>query len=905
MKKDYKIQAIIFQPFLKTIGFLALMVVSFTMNAQTAEKWYFGNKVVLDFNTNPPTIGAAGNHGTNAGYNVESSSTVTDSVGNLLFMATGNKIFDGATNQQATTLTTTLDAAQGNLIVPKPDNDDNIYNNTKYYSLTVDAVIQACTGVADVGTDRGARYREITITGPAGTANNIAIGAEQTAVATNVAECQVVIPHSNQRDYWWLVHLRNSNTFKVYLITSTGITHNGDVNIGPNFTSCTFVSVLKTNSCYNRIALAVGGQVSLLTFNNGTGNITNAQTWNVAGAYGLEFSPNDTYLYVMQNEVPAIQEHVYAYDVSSNVAATIFGTQRDLGATRPGVDADQKTGHLQLGPDGRIYAAQKTTNGGGHPHYIGAIENPNLPTATFNNTFITVTNTAVDVTMGLPTILRSFLVDTKPVLDLNVALVNDTIFACEDVNINFNYSFIGSVKKTVWDFGDGTIVTDPASLPLAHAYANPGVYTFKLTVTDKCDRVKILQQKVRIAGPPTGTIGCSSNNIVLTGTGTAPDPLKYAWYTAASGGTLLGTGSPLTLNYSSNPASAPASVYIQDFSSTRDFGTVGPTSMPHEYGNGSMTYIETLVPLVLESVKLQEYNDNPPCNAKNITIELRTYPGNALVKTQVVNYAVACKVANTVTLNMLIPTPGKYRLDVTAPSVKWMTYQDGFAPYTVSGIIKNNGESPIGTAKSGPFFNMKVKSYPSCTNRVQVTRNCVLPVEFISFNATKNKEGVLLQWTTATEINNNNFVIERSLDGINFEPLDQVKGAGNSSNLQNYYYSDSDALNGTVYYRILQVDFDGQYSYSTVRSVNFDNALTYSIAPNPNNGEFVIHINSGVPAEKYTVEVLSVLGVVISKEEKAISGNSIGMNLQNLAKGIYMLKVSSDDLSYINKIVIE
>lgn len=100
-----------------------------------------------------------------------------------------------------------------------------------------------------------------------------------------------------------------------------------------------------------------------------------------------------------------------------------------------------------------------------------------------------------------------------------------------------------------------------------------------------------------------------------------------------------------------------------------------------------------------------------------------------------------------------------------------------------------------------------------------------LPVEFSEFNATYNENTncVDLNWTTLSEINNNYFVVEKSIDGINFEEINKINSYGNSNLIQTYNTNDCDITTEFIYYRIKQVDIDEKFTYSNIESVNIPN----------------------------------------------------------------------------------
>lgn len=115
-----------------------------------------------------------------------------------------------------------------------------------------------------------------------------------------------------------------------------------------------------------------------------------------------------------------------------------------------------------------------------------------------------------------------------------------------------------------------------------------------------------------------------------------------------------------------------------------------------------------------------------------------------------------------------------------------------------------------------------------------------LPIELISFTAKATaKNTVNLKWSTATETNNDYFLIERSKDGIEFESIINVDGAGFSTKKLTYSTSDNNPLPGLSFYRLKQVDFDGQFSNSEIVSVelrDLASEFTFNVFPNPSNG---------------------------------------------------------------------
>ncbi len=122
-----------------------------------------------------------------------------------------------------------------------------------------------------------------------------------------------------------------------------------------------------------------------------------------------------------------------------------------------------------------------------------------------------------------------------------------------------------------------------------------------------------------------------------------------------------------------------------------------------------------------------------------------------------------------------------------------------------------------------------------------------LPVTLISFTASPVPNGIELNWSTATELNNDYFTLEHSVDGMQYSIVDNIDGAGNSNEVINYSYMDENPLPGTSYYRLTQTDFDGTEKIFSSISINNDGtsfALSVvNVYPNPFTGYFSITYN--------------------------------------------------------------
>ncbi|MBL4592600.1 MAG: T9SS type A sorting domain-containing protein [Flavobacteriales bacterium] len=180
------------------------------------------------------------------------------------------------------------------------------------------------------------------------------------------------------------------------------------------------------------------------------------------------------------------------------------------------------------------------------------------------------------------------------------------------------------------------------------------------------------------------------------------------------------------------------------------------------------------------------------------------------------------------------------------------------------------------------------------------TSQTPLPIELINFTVSPlNSKYAQLDWQTASEINNDYFTIERSQNGIDWESIKTINGAGNSSVLLNYSAIDYGPYTGTSYYRLKQTDFNGHFTYSNVEVINFEGIEIINIFPNPNNGSFNSIINSTITGTA-TINIYDNLGEMVFFEEIEVSigFNQISINANYLSSGNYFFKVMISNGKY-------
>ncbi|RYZ30987.1 MAG: T9SS type A sorting domain-containing protein, partial [Sphingobacteriales bacterium] len=162
-----------------------------------------------------------------------------------------------------------------------------------------------------------------------------------------------------------------------------------------------------------------------------------------------------------------------------------------------------------------------------------------------------------------------------------------------------------------------------------------------------------------------------------------------------------------------------------------------------------------------------------------------------------------------------------------------------------------------------------------------------LPVKFINFNASRQGKDVQVQWATASEENSDRFDVETSTDGRNWATNGSVAAAGNSNSVINYNYT-ARSIAGTVQVRIRQVDIDGKYTYTDIRTVkgDFDGSVKVTA------GSGRLNIQFGTEVKGATVRIMNLNGQVLQEQKftSAVGQVTIPTNY----KGICVVSVLSE-----------
>lgn len=237
---------------------------------------------------------------------------------------------------------------------------------------------------------------------------------------------------------------------------------------------------------------------------------------------------------------------------------------------------------------------------------------------------------------------------------------------------------------------------------------------------------------------------------------------------------------------------------------------------------------------------------------------------------------------------------GKLRLGsgsvvVVANGASIIAHSNSNEQISINGVIKYKGSQGM---ISGPAIaNVSTGVSPS---GFAAMGSGALPVKFLGFNVARQNNNVIVDWSTAQEINSKYFEVQRSENGNTWTTIATVDAAGNSFSIQKYSYTDRSVSADVVYYRIRQVDIDARYDITAVRTVKMQGgSLEVKISSGTANN-FYMHFSEQVKSV-VTVKILSKNGQVVdeTKLSKPIGQQTVAV--KNNLKGIYIVTVNDNN----------
>jgi hypothetical protein len=465
--------------------------------------WCYGNNSLLSFSTSPPS-----QYSNTSMATMESIGSISDNTGNLLFYTDGVTVYNANHNVMAngTGLFGDASTTNGVTIIKKPA------STGIYYIFTLD----------DFNGVNGLQYSIIDM--------SLAVGMGSVTSKNNFlhapsSEKAVAVRHCNDIDAWIVTHDLNSNIFRSYLVSSTGINNSAVLsNAGGALLSNIYnIGQMKVSPNGKKLGLAhnnVGSNndmLELYDFDNANGIVGNQLILlNQDIAYGCEFSPDGTKFYGNILLQPSNTTIIYQWDLCAGSNSAIIASQYAI----QGSSVTARS--MQRAPDGKIY--MPTGN-----NFFSSINNPNLAGVNCSYTN-SVAGLAMQLWSGinLPNFINTDLKTIVP-FSFNNSCQHFSFAAQPSIGNTCAYA-ANNVSTIQWDFGDpssGAANTSSLNSP-THSYANAGTYTVQLILQHDCynDNIQqVVQVNIPILSVSGKTVICRNDKLSLTVSGAN----TYSW----------------------------------------------------------------------------------------------------------------------------------------------------------------------------------------------------------------------------------------------------------------------------------------------------------------------------------------------------------------------------------------
>jgi len=397
---------------------LTFIVSNFAISQKETYNWYFGGRAGITFlpDGKQPMILNNGCINTREGC-----STISDSLGNLLFCTDGITVYNKSLQimPNGYELAGNSSSTQSSLVVPIPG------NTNLFYIFTTAAVERP---------DSGMQYSIVDLSKDGGLGDVV---IKNKSMFYNSTEKITAVKHFNNRDIWVICHEWSNDVFRVYIVTPAGldtvprIFHIGSQHDGANDRR---LGYLKASPDGKKLALVQydATVLDVLNFDNKTGNIYNSKIFDepyLKGAYGVEFSSNSKKLYVSNFDSGLLLQYDIQDDSLNNIIQTgTFFQNLYLGS-------------LQLAPDGKIYLATEGSK------YLGIINDPDSTGDLCNFVLDGLYLENGISALGLPTFIQSYF------RTASLKIIGDTLI-CQDGSTKLSTE--SDYFKYLWSTGDTT-----------------------------------------------------------------------------------------------------------------------------------------------------------------------------------------------------------------------------------------------------------------------------------------------------------------------------------------------------------------------------------------------------------------------------------------------------------------
>ncbi|MCB9325779.1 MAG: T9SS type A sorting domain-containing protein [Lewinellaceae bacterium] len=209
---------------------------------------------------------------------------------------------------------------------------------------------------------------------------------------------------------------------------------------------------------------------------------------------------------------------------------------------------------------------------------------------------------------------------------------------------------------------------------------------------------------------------------------------------------------------------------------------------------------------------------------------------------------------------------------------------------TMSSAIDYTGMLRLGIADIGAFESLGT-----------------LPITLVFFEGRQSEENVLLNWVTASEHNNLGFEIEESQNREHFQKIGKIQGNGTAFEQNHYTFNVKNPAIGINYYRLKQIDFEGQFDYSPVISVHFKerNGNIGAFYPNPSHSGVVTLAYTPQNEDEISVSVFDMTGKLVFSQVQFMANGENHFNFSALKKGFYLVKLGFEKSNIYRKLIIE
>ncbi|MCD4680717.1 MAG: hypothetical protein K8S00_10055, partial [Bacteroidales bacterium] len=403
----------------------------------------------------------------------EGCASISDANGNLLFYTNGISVWNRLhiPMLNGTGLNGSSDATNSALIVKKPGSI-NIY-----YIFTLDNVFGSIgLSYSVVDMDEDISYGDVV--------------QKNISLLTTASEKMTAVKHNNNQDVWLITHAMNTNTFYSYLVTSSGVNNNAVMsNSGSIYNNWQYgVGCIKASPDGQKLAAAyhlqAAGFCELFDFDNFTGIVSNTLVLDdYKWPYGVEFSPDNTKLYVSERMLSRIRQ----IDLLAGSPTDIVNSAVVISKT-----ISSPPFALQIGIDGKIYVAKMTSP------YLGVINSPDNIGMSCNYLDDGVFLGGSISKLGLPSFVQSYF-NLPNFTHSNFCLGDYTYFSIQDSV---------DIDSVLWNFGDpiAGILNYSNLFNPVHYYDTAGVYDVKLKIYSKC-KVDSINKPIIIYAVPQVYLG--------------------------------------------------------------------------------------------------------------------------------------------------------------------------------------------------------------------------------------------------------------------------------------------------------------------------------------------------------------------------------------------------------------